>query len=67
MSATEPAAKKSRYLLTDWNPNDESKWGLEARVAHAVDHDLLADPGLLRVVPAQRDRAQADCPWLPPG
>ena len=26
MSATEPAAKKSRYLLTDWNPNDESKW-----------------------------------------
>ena len=23
MSATEPAAKKSRYLLTDWNPNDE--------------------------------------------
>ncbi len=26
MSATEPAAKTSRYLLTDWNPNDESKW-----------------------------------------
>lgn len=26
MSATDPAAKKSRYLLTDWNPNDESKW-----------------------------------------
>lgn len=26
MSATEPAAKKSRYLLTDWNPNDESTW-----------------------------------------
>ena len=26
MSTTEPAAKKSRYLLTDWNPNDESKW-----------------------------------------
>ena len=24
MSATEPAAKKSRYLLTDWNPNGES-------------------------------------------
>ena len=22
MSATEPAAKKSRYLLTDWNPNE---------------------------------------------
>ena len=26
MSATDPAAKKSRFLLTDWNPNDESKW-----------------------------------------
>ena len=26
MSTTEPAAKKSRYLLTDWNPNDESTW-----------------------------------------
>ena len=26
MSATDPAAKTSRYLLTDWNPNDESKW-----------------------------------------
>ena len=26
MSTTEPAAKTSRYLLTDWNPNDESKW-----------------------------------------
>ena len=41
--------------------------GLEARVAHAVDHDLLADPGLLRVVPAQRHRAEADAPRLQSG
>ena len=64
MSATDPAAKKSRYLLTDWNPNDESKWDSKLAWRHAVDHDLLADPGLLRVVPAQRHRAEADASRL---
>ena len=36
-------------------------------MAHPVDHDLLDDPGVLRVVPAQRDRPEAHAPRIRPG
>ena len=64
MSTTEPAAKKSRYLLTDWNPNDESTWDskLAWRTLWITTYSLI--PGLLRVVPAQRHRAEADASRL---
>ena len=53
MSATDPAAKKSRYLLTDWNPNDESKW--DSKLAWRtlwITTGLVwfCGPGVLRVV-----------------
>ena len=67
MSATEPAAKKSRYLLTDWNPNDESKWDskLAWRTLWITTYSLIL--AFCVWVPAQRDRAQADRPRLQPG
>ena len=67
MSATDPAAKKSRFLLTDWNPNDESKWDskLAWRTLWITTYSLIL--AFCAVVPAQRDRAQADASRLQPG
>ncbi len=43
-------------------PRGRGVLGQVARLAHAVDHDVLADHVLRRLVPAERPGAQAECP-----
>ena len=52
------AMKKSKYVLTDWEPNNPDKWNSGACLAHPGDFHLFPNFGVHCMVPGLRNRPQ---------